>query len=163
MPTPTKTQWIGYPLTSLPVSTTHARLPNPAEAGDTVIVTEQFGSASDVISTITDDQGGSLAGGQWVKDKIKANAGNGQSVCILRRSSVPAGTRQVTIGFSGATSFSQFGGLLLNNITGSSPVDVSASSNPVGVSLASGKMLTSAANDFYVTVAAETAGTAISA
>lgn len=163
MPTPTKTQWIGYPLLSGTCTTTHVRLPNNAEAGDTFIIAGQFGSGSDVISAIADDQGGSLAGGQWVKDKIAANAGNGQSVCILRRSSVPANTRAATITFSGATGFSQFAGLLLNNITGTSPVDVSNSSNPVGVSLASGKMLTAAANDFYVMVAAETAGTAVSA
>jgi hypothetical protein len=165
VPAPTKKQWVGYPLMNeSAITTTHVRLPNPAEAGDTIIITGQFGSGSDVISAIADDQGGSLAGGQWVKDKIQANAGNGQSVCILRRSNCPAGTRSITITFSGATNFTQFGGLLVNNLATSSPVDGTASGgNPTGLTLAAGSITSTQTNDFVVFVGAETAGATTSA
>lgn len=161
MPAPTKIQWISYPVMAdaATITSTHVRFPNPTESGDTLIVTGQFGSSSDVISAIADDNGGSLAGGQWVKDKVQANATNGQSVCILRRSNCPAGTRVVTISFSGATTFSQFEGLLVNNLATASPVDGTPSGgNPTGTTLSSGNITTSTTNTFVVVKMAETQG-----
>lgn len=165
MPAPTKIQWVGYPNTATNgPAVWHVRLPNASASGDTIIVTGQFGSGSDIITAIADDQGGSLSGGEWVKDKIQANAGNGQSVCILRRSNVPANTREVTITLSGATSFTQFCGILVNNLATSSVVDGTPSGgNPTGTSLAAGNITTSTTNTFVVTVCAETQGTSITA
>lgn len=162
MPNPTKIQWTSYPVCDEPITVTHVRLPNAAEAGDTIIITGQFGNGSDVISAIADDQGGSLAGAHWVKDKIQANAGNGQSVCILRRSNVPAGTRVVTITFSGATGFSNFQGILFNNLATASVVDGTPSGgNPTGTSLAAGNITTGTTNTVVVLVASETSGSAL--
>ena len=159
MPNPTKIQWINYPVFDTNITVTNVRLPNPSESGDTIIITGQFGNSSDVISAIADDQSGSLAGGQWVKDKVQANAGNGQSVCILRRSNVPANTRVITITFSGATGFSNFQALLLNNLATASVVDGTPSGgNPTGTSLAAGNITTGTTNTFVVLVASETSG-----
>jgi hypothetical protein len=146
------------------VTTTHVRLPNPTVSGDTIILTGQFGSGSDVISAIADDQSGTLAGAQWVKNKVQPNAGNGQSVFIVSRSNCPTGTRAITLTFSSATQFTQLAGLRVNNLATSSAVDgTPTGGNPTGTALAAGSITSTQADDFVVTVCAETAGSATSA
>jgi len=163
VPTPTKKQWIGYPILSQTATTSwHVRLPNAAEAGETILIVGQWGSGSDVVSAIADDQGGTLAGGDWVKDKVQANATDNQSGGLFRRSNVPAGTREITITLSSSVSFVQFSALLVNNLATSSPVDgTPAGGNPTGKSIAAGNITTATANTFFVTIAFCTSGASI--
>jgi hypothetical protein len=165
VPQPTKKHWIGYPqMAQTATALWHVRLPNPAEAGDTIIIVGQWGNGADIVSAIADDQGGSLAGGQWVKDKIQSNATDNQSAGIFRRSNVPAGTRVVTITLSSSVVFTQFAGLLVNNLAPSSPVDgTPAGANPTGTSIAAGNITTSTTDTFVVFYAACTSGAAIPA
>lgn len=163
MPTPTKKQWIGYPVAGQSTNSTwHVRLPNAAEAGDTIIIVGQWGNGADIVSAIADDQSGTLAGGQWVKDKIQSNATDNQTGGIFRRSNVPAGTRVVTITLSSAVSFTQFSGIVVNNLATSSPVDGTPSGgNPTGTSIAAGNITTSTADTFVVMYGACTSGATI--
>jgi len=163
VPTPTKKQWIGYPILSQDSTTTwHVRLPNAAESGDTILIVGQWGSGSDIVSAIADDQGGTLAAGDWVKDKIQSNATDNQTGGIFRRSNVPAGTRVITLTLSASVSFVQFSALLVNNLATSSPVDgTPAGGNPTGKSIAAGNITTATANTFFVTIAFCTSGASI--
>jgi hypothetical protein len=156
MSAPTKIQWINYP-GWMSTTTWHVRLPNAAAAGDSIFITGQFGSGTDVISAIADDQGGSLAGGQWVKDGVVGTADN-QSICLLRRVNVPASTRVITITFSATTGFSQFEGLLVNNIATTSPLDGTVATNGAasGTSIAAGNVTTTTTNTFWVSKMAVT-------
>lgn len=80
----------------------------------------QYGSGSDIISSITDDQTNT-----YTKDKTQADATNSQSAVIARASNVAANTRVITINFSGATNYTQFSCMRVNNLATSTPVDTS--------------------------------------
>jgi hypothetical protein len=159
MPTPTKIQWIGLPLDNLttPPAIYHVRLPRPSAAGDTIIIIGTYGSDTDVISSITDDQSNT-----YVKDKTVSDGTAFQSAVIARASNIAANTRVVTINFSAGTAFLQFSGLLVNNLT-SSPVDVSNGQVTSGTSISCGAMTTTVDNDFIVFAAFDDSGGAITA
>jgi hypothetical protein len=120
-----------------------------------------MGSASNVVSTIVDNLGGSLAGGEWVLDKHQADAGHGQSAGIWRRSNCPDGVQTATVTFTGATSFDQFYALKANRIKTSSPIAGSAvGGNPTGTSLAAGSISPGVAETFVIFFTTESSGTA---
>lgn len=152
MPTPDKVQWVSYPgRASSDTPQWHIRYPNATESGDTLIISGQMGSSSNLVSTIVDDQGGSLAGGQWVLVKFQGNATDNQGVAMYRRTNCPAGVRDVLVTMT-ANGFSNWEGILLNNLdTSASPLDgTPAGGTPTGTSLAAGNITTSTANTFWV-------------
>lgn len=166
MPFPTKRQWLSYPRieqfdVAHNITTWNVRFPYAAEAGDTIIIVGQWGSGSDIVSAIADDQSGSLAGGQWVKDKIQSQATDAQTGGIFRRSNVPAGTREITFTLSSAACVVQFSGMIVNNLATSNPVAASASGTPTGTAIAAGNMTSTEGDLFVVTYAACTSGAAV--
>lgn len=158
---PTNIQWVGNALfatgsTTNPVAMV-VNLVDPCEQGDTVWITGQYGNGADVINTITDDAGGTLANGAWVKDKTQPNATDNQSAVILRRSNCPAGLFKITVGFSSATGFCMFSALKSNCIAPFSPVVTSTAANPAATTaLAAGSMTTTVDDCFWIYVAANT-------
>jgi hypothetical protein len=149
---PTKIEWHGIPVFGAGTGGTNpskvqVHFPNPAAAGDTLLIGCTYGSASNVISTITDNIGGNT----WIQDKTQSDGTNGQSGVIIRASNVAANTRVVTINFTGATGFAECAGILLNNFATSAPVDVSCgSSTATGTTLSCSAMTTTQAADEVV-------------
>jgi hypothetical protein len=140
----------------------HVRFPEPTASGDTVIVVGQWGTSSDITGTVVDDQGGSLAGGQWVKDKFQADAGHGQGGVYYRRSNCPAGLQSVLVTPSSANAFTQFSGMMCNNLATSSPVDgTPAGGNPTGTLLAAGNITTATTDTFVVCMSFCTSGASL--
>jgi hypothetical protein len=157
---PTNVQWNGGGTFSTGGSSNPTgviiRMVDPCEQGDTALVFAGYGSGSDVISAVSDDRGGTLANGAWVKDKTIANAGNGQSLTVMRRSNCPDGLFNITITFTGQTGFINFCTMKVNNLAPFSPVHVSSSSNNTGTSLTAGAVTTTVDDVFWVFAASNT-------
>lgn len=159
MPFPTNIQWRGNASIGQGSGTQHTcRLIDPTEAGDTVFITGQFGSGTDVVSAVADDAGGTLANGAWVKDKFQPNATDNQSVIIMRRSGCPKGLSKAIITFSVSTGFYEFHALKANMIAPGSPVNGTAvGANPAATSsLAAGNITTTEADCFFIYCASMT-------
>src|ERR1041384_6493000 len=146
MPAPTKIILFSSAIASQTApSQWHGRSPEPTEAGDCIVIQGRWGTSSDITGTVVDNLGGSLAGGQWVKDKFQADAGHGQGGVYYRRNNCPAGIQDVLVTPTSANAFTQFSGMLMNNIdTSASPLDgTPIGANPTGTSLAAGNITTS--------------------
>src|ERR1043165_7041467 len=123
----------------------HGCSPEPTEAGDCVVLVGQWGTSADITGTVVDNLGGSLAGGQWKKALFTPDAGHGQGGVYYYRNNCPAGVQSVLVTPTSANAFTQFNGMLMNNIdTSASPLDgPPIGANPTGASRAAGNITTS--------------------
>lgn len=163
MPTPTKTIWSSFPIANTVTSPSRQvfKLPRPAAAGDCIIIGGQYGSGSNSIGTITDDQSNAY----WIVNLSVNDTTNSQTAFIASCRNVAAGTRVVTVTFTGALNFTQAAFILnVNNIdTSASYVDATAGRTTSGASLSAGNMTTTVTDTFVVTMAVEDAGAELTA
>lgn len=136
---PTKFEVGAFPLAKGSASQYQVKLPNPASAGDAIVIGCTWGSATNKVSAITDD-----AGDVYTLGKVVAHAANGQSLGIYYSTGTIAGARVVTVTWTSNTTFNQCTGMAINNIaTGNTPVDATCGQVTSGSTLGCGSGLTS--------------------
>ncbi len=93
--TPTLVQHLATGMTNNPVTTFSITLPNPAGAGNALILGVQYKSSGTIASVVDD------LGNAWTAGPSVTNSGLGATMRLYYALNVAGGTQRVTVNFSG--------------------------------------------------------------
>lgn len=151
MPNPTLVQSVAGPggATNNSYASMVVQLPNPAQAGNCIVVCGQYGVNAGITVTVTDSasQGYSIA-------KTGTSGDTNQTLFIAYFPNTTAGVSSVTINYTGtnASFVSSWVGEF-NNIAATSPVDVTTSNQGSGTSVTAGSFTPTVSGDLLIMVA----------
>ena len=114
--TPTLVQHVATGMTNQPVTTFTITLPNPAGAGNALILGVQFKSAGS-IGSVADDMGN-----PWTPGPSVSNSGLGGTMSLFYALNVAGGTQRVTVTFNGLSGIPSHAQAVLSEFYNIAPV-----------------------------------------
>jgi chitodextrinase len=139
--TPTLVQHVATGMDRYPVTNLRIPLPNPAGAGNALIVGVQFRSSGS-ISSVADAQGNT-----WVAGPTVTNSNASQRMSLYYALNVIGGTQNITVTFSGLGSTNAFPQAVVSEFYNVAQVSAADGSSGSATSRTAGAITTTAAGD----------------
>lgn len=139
--TPTLVQHVATGMDRYPVTNFKLPLPNPAGAGNALILGIQFRSSGSV-SSVTDNKGNT-----WVAGPTVTNSSTSQRMSLYYALNVAAGTQNVTVKFSGLGNANGYPQAVISEFYNVAQVSAADGSSGSATSRTAGAITTKAAGD----------------